>query len=100
MLIDTIPATNGPLEFGRLAIMESMAYMIEKKVTIGSPSAPDYPYRSASLVADKIYPVHFGRLFFNGADRESPTAKCSGVYGTGACGLSAALSGIKTLFET
>ena len=56
VLIDTIPATNGPLEFGRLAIMESMAYMIEKKVTIGSPSAPDYPYRSASLVADKIYP--------------------------------------------
>lgn len=56
VIIETIPKGNEPLEFGRLALMESMAYIIEKKITIKSPSAPDFPYNAAKIVSDKIYP--------------------------------------------
>ena len=56
ILIETIPKGNGSLEFGRLALMESMAYIIEKKITLNSPSAPDFPYNAAKIVSEKIYP--------------------------------------------
>ena len=45
------------LPFGTHAIRESMAYILEKAITRGSPSAADYPYNSASLVANFIYPA-------------------------------------------
>lgn len=45
-----------PLVFGTRAIMESMAYLIEKLITFGNVSAPDYPYNAAQIVINKIYP--------------------------------------------
>lgn len=43
------------LKFGSLAIMESMAYMLEQMCTDYLPS-PDYPYNSAKLIAEHIVP--------------------------------------------
>lgn len=40
--------------------MESMAYMMERMITHGSVSAPDYPYNAAEMVVDYIYP-EFGK---------------------------------------
>lgn len=45
-----------PIIFGSRAIMESMAYLVEKKITRGSVSAPEYPYHAAELIADHLYP--------------------------------------------
>lgn len=44
------------IQFGGRAIMESMAYMIEKCVEPRCKGAKDYPYHAAECVAKKIYP--------------------------------------------
>lgn len=46
--------------FGSRAIMESMAYLMERQITRGSVAAPDYPYHAAEMVVDKIFP-EFGK---------------------------------------
>lgn len=51
-----IPARGRSVVFGARAIMESMAYLIEMFITRGSTTPPDFPYLSAELVVDKIYP--------------------------------------------
>ena len=51
-----IKATNSNIVFGGYAIMESMAYLIERQITCGSASVPDYPYNSAEMVAKMVYP--------------------------------------------
>lgn len=43
-------------QFGNRAIMESMAYLIEKKITHGAGAAPDFPYSSAEMVVNLTYP--------------------------------------------
>ena len=42
-------------QFGAGCIMESMAYILEKKLSGVDEDLPDLPYNSAKLVADKIY---------------------------------------------
>ena len=42
--------------FGSRAIMESMAYLIEREITRGFVAAPDYPYHAAEMVVDKMFP--------------------------------------------
>lgn len=42
--------------FGGRAIMESMAYLIERNVEPRCKGADDYPYKSAEIVAEKVYP--------------------------------------------
>ena len=44
------------LPFGAHAIRESMAYIMERHLTVGSPSANDYPYNAAYAMAQHIYP--------------------------------------------
>lgn len=53
---------NGDLRnFGALAIMESMAYILERLCSLaGVAKSPDYPYRSAELVAEH-YNSKFGK---------------------------------------
>lgn len=51
-----IPTKGKKVVFGARAIMESMAYLIEKSITRGSTTPPDFPYLSAELVVDNIYP--------------------------------------------
>ena len=53
-------AKGDKVVFGSRAIMESMAYMMERMITRGSVSAPDYPYNAAEMVVDYIYP-EFGK---------------------------------------
>ena len=43
------------VEFGYRAIMESMAYLIERKISRGSTTPPDYPYFSAEMVVNHLY---------------------------------------------
>ena len=49
-------AKGDKVVFGSHAIMESMAYLMERMITHGSTPAPDYPYAAAEMVADKIFP--------------------------------------------
>ncbi len=52
-----IKGCNGiKLQFGNRAIMESMAYLIERMITNGAGVAPDFPYSSAEIVVDLTYP--------------------------------------------
>ncbi len=44
------------IDFGARAIMESMAYMIEKRIAPGGRTPKDYPYFSAEFIARTIYP--------------------------------------------
>lgn len=44
------------LKFGTCAIMESMAYLIERTITKDSVPPPDYPYLTAENVASIEYP--------------------------------------------
>lgn len=44
------------LKFGTCAIMESMAFLIERKITKGSTTPYDYPYQAASIVVYLEYP--------------------------------------------
>lgn len=44
------------VNFGGRAIMESMAYLIERNVESHCKGAYDYPYHAAEIVAHKIYP--------------------------------------------
>lgn len=44
------------IEFGSMAIMESMAYMIESMTTKGCSTPHDYPYCAAQLICEHIYP--------------------------------------------
>ena len=53
-------ASGDELKFGTCAIMESMAYLIERKITKGSTLPNDYPYRTATAVVDLEYP-EFGQ---------------------------------------
>ena len=53
-------AKGDKVVFGSRAIMESMAYMMERMITRGSVPAPDYPYNAAEMVVDNIYP-EFGK---------------------------------------
>lgn len=46
--------------FGYMAIMESMAYMMEKMITKGSGQAADFPYSAAEMVVNEVYP-NFGK---------------------------------------
>ncbi len=50
-----IQANGKTLPFGAHAIRESMAYILERSITSGSPSAPDYPYNAALAVAKHVY---------------------------------------------
>jgi len=60
-----IKHTNGKrLPFGTHAIRESMAYIIERAITRGSPPAFDYPYNAAQMVANYLYPG-FGKNELN-----------------------------------
>lgn len=43
-------------QFGSRAIMESMAYLIEREITRGAIAAPDFPYNSAEMVIQLTYP--------------------------------------------
>ncbi len=43
------------VDFGYRAIMESMAYLIEKQITKGSTTPPDFPYLSAEMVVREFY---------------------------------------------
>lgn len=52
------------LFFGTYAIMESMAYLMEKRMSKGYMSAPDYPYMSAQMIIAQQYP-EFGRNDLN-----------------------------------
>lgn len=67
IIIDHIGGKS--LQFGSMAIMESMAYLIEKETTIGCSTPPDFPYCSAQLVCEQIYPEF-------GADRLRIIALC------------------------
>lgn len=49
-------AKGDKVVFGSRAIMESMAYMMERMITRGSVPVPDYPYNAAEMVVDYIYP--------------------------------------------
>lgn len=42
--------------FGACAIMESLAFLMEEYIAPVKKSAPDFPYHSAELVAQSIYP--------------------------------------------
>ena len=53
-------AKGDKVVFGYRAIMESMAYMMERMITRGSVPVPDYPYNAAEMVVDYIYP-DFGK---------------------------------------
>ena len=53
-------AKGDKVVFGSRAIMESMAYMMERMITRGSVPVPDYPYNAAEMVVDYIYP-EFGK---------------------------------------
>lgn len=44
------------IEFGARAIMESMAYMIEKRIAPGGRAPKEYPYLSAEFLSRTIYP--------------------------------------------
>lgn len=46
--------------FGSRAIMESMAYLMEREITRGFMAAPDYPYHAAEMVVEHIFP-EFGK---------------------------------------
>ena len=60
VILQWIDGSGEPLNysFGSYCICESMAYEIEQKIYPGiiQPDAPDFPYRSARKLADKIYP--------------------------------------------
>lgn len=47
---------TGFYTFGALCIMESMAYLIEQVSCQNYVESPSFPYNSAQLVVDKIYP--------------------------------------------
>lgn len=51
-----IPKIGEKVVFGTYAIKESMAYLIEKEISKGSVSPPAFPYLSAEIVANEIYP--------------------------------------------
>lgn len=53
-------ANGDEVVFGTRAIMESMAYMMERMITRGSVPAHEYPYNAAEMVVDNLYP-EFGR---------------------------------------
>lgn len=42
--------------FGAIAIMESMAYLIEQMLCPDCPHSPDFPYSIATKIAEKVYP--------------------------------------------
>lgn len=48
------------LFFGTYAVMESMAYLMEKRMSKGFTPVPDYPYLSAQMVIEQRYP-EFGK---------------------------------------
>lgn len=43
------------VDFGYSAIMESMAYLIEKLISKGSSTPPDFPYLAAEMVVNEYY---------------------------------------------
>ncbi len=47
---------NKKIEFGARAIMEGMAYMIEKRIAPGGRNPKEYPYLAAEYLAKFIYP--------------------------------------------
>lgn len=47
---------NKNIHFGARAIMESMAYLIEKEIAPGGTSVYEYPYRAAESILHTIYP--------------------------------------------
>lgn len=51
-----VPAKGSKVEFGARAIMESMAYLMERMITVGSTTPSDFPYLSAEMVVNEIYP--------------------------------------------
>lgn len=46
------------IEFGARAIMESMAYMIEKRIAPGGRAPKEYPYLAAEFLTKIIYPEY------------------------------------------
>lgn len=44
------------IHFGARAIMESMAYLIEKEIAPGGTSVNEYPYKAAESILHTIYP--------------------------------------------
>ena len=47
---------NKKIQFGARAIMESMAYLLEKQIAPGGSSVYEYPYCSAEFITLKVYP--------------------------------------------
>jgi len=54
----TLVSGRNRIRFGGRAIMESMAFLIEQILVPKSGGAKDYPYHSANIVSNYIYP-HF-----------------------------------------
>lgn len=52
------------LYFGTYAIMESMAYLMEKRMSKGHLPVPDYPYMAVQMIINERYP-EFGRNDLN-----------------------------------
>lgn len=52
------------VHFGYMAVMESMAYIIESRISHPQSTPCDFPYMSAQMVVDKIYP-EFGKEILN-----------------------------------
>lgn len=53
-------AKHGEIHFGYLAVMESMAYILESKISRPQSSPCDFPYMSAQLVTEHVYPEFGG----------------------------------------
>ena len=64
--IESVPivwllTSEGDLEFGRREIMESMAYILQRKCTNGTPVTYEYPYYAAEKTAQFLYPGNFSQ---------------------------------------
>lgn len=59
-----IVTPNKEIHFGYLAVMESMAYIMESLMSHPRSSPYDYPYMSAQLVTENVYPA-FGKDILN-----------------------------------
>ena len=64
-----VTAPYKEVHFGYLAIMESMAYLLESMISHPSSSPYDYPYKAAPMVVEHLYP-EFGN------DKQNVLALC------------------------
>ena len=52
------------LAIGATCLNESVAYIIQRLITVDNGHLPDYPYSAAEIIANKIYPA-FGKNVLN-----------------------------------